>query len=628
MVNRFMLRFYLFSGFSAMIASLLFLSGCGADFAQMAEKRLAYARDNQEDIQIVAIRSIIKTNYLKGVLLAADEINNRPNKLLGRHLKVNIEQEGRNFDAGQSTFRRIAANPKITAVIGHRRSSIAIPASVIYEQSNIIFFASFSTMKSLTGHNFEYVFRLAPDAEIMANQTAGVAQALGYKKIVILYQRDALDRELAFLFEDAAIQQKIKLIKRSSFSAQDTNYRPLISQFSNEDFDAVFIASSARPGGFMVQQLREMGVEQPILGSDSFGSSVFTDMVTKGGVDNIIAPSFYEENTKNAINQEFIRAYHRRYNQKPDYRAAQGYDALMLLALGIEKAGSTIPSLLSSTLHYMPAWIGTTGIHKFSPRGEMLGKRYFFRVWKNKQWKNLPAIHIPYLLERFQANIMAKEDSSQEDQNTPSYPEQFMQAKDEEQHKMRLLELSSQLLKFKRIGIIYENTKRGRELIGYDLLKKFSEKNKLTLLECKIPLSILNASEIRKEFFTCFGKLSLSMDVLFFPVYHGVDKSMLKKLSHSLSSFKIPTISLDHRNHNVNITLLLGKRLDINLMNMRDMQVYNGLLNNIKLNVFAKQLKNLPEISVNLYQLQSYGFSDNPILQLSPSNYFNSKRVY
>ncbi len=623
-----MLNFYSFPALFAILFSILFLSGCGADFTQMAEKRLAYARDNQGDIEVVAIRSIIKTNYLKGVLLAADEINNRPNKLLGRHLKINIEQEGRNFNEGQSTFRRIAANPRITAVIGHRRSSIAIPASVIYEQSNIIFFPSFSTMKNLTGHNFEYVFRLAPNSEIMAKQTAGVAQALGYKKIVILYQRDALNRELAFLFEDAAIQQNIKLIKRSSFSAQDTNYRPLISQFSNESFDAVFIASSARPGGFMVQQLREMGVEQPILGSDSFGSPVFTNMVTKGGLDNIIAPSFYESNTKNTINQEFVRAYRRQYNEKPDYRAAQGYDSLMLLALGIEKAGSTIPSLLSSTLHYMPAWIGTTGIHKFSPRGEMLGKKYFFRAWKNRQWKNLPAIHIPYLLERFQANIMAKESTAQQEkENELSYPEQFTQAKDEEQHKMRLLELSNKLLKFKRIGIIYENTKRGREIIDYDLLKKFSEKNKLTLLECKIPLSILNANEIREQFFTCFGKLSLSMDVLFFPVYHGVNKAMLKELSHSLSSFKIPTISLDQRNSNVNITLLLGKRLDINLTNMRDMQVYNGLLNNIKLNVFAKQLKNLPELSVNLYQLQNYGFSDDPILQLSPSNYFGSKRA-
>jgi branched-chain amino acid transport system substrate-binding protein len=605
------------------LLSILFLSGCGADFAQMADKRLAYARSNQGDIEIVAIKDIIKTNYIKGVLLAANEINNRPKKLLGRRLKINIEEEGMNFNAVKSTLRRIAANPKITAVLGHPRSSIAIPASVIYEQSNIVFFSSLSTKKSLTGHNFEYVFRMTPNAEIMAKQTASVAQTLGYKKMVILYGRDELNRELAFLFEAAAIQQKIKLVKRSSFSLENINYRSLISQFSNDNFDAVFIASSSRSSAFMVKQLREMGVKQPILGSDTFNDPAFTDVATKVA-NNIITPSFYKFNKKNAINQSFIRAYRKEYKQEPDYRAAQGYDSLMLLALGIERAGSTIPSLLASTLHYMPTWIGTTGLHKFSLEGDILGKKYFFKAWENGQWQDLPALHIPYFLERFQTSTEKKDQTSQATMNRSSYVNNFSQAVDEEQHQMELLALSKKMLRFKRIGIIYENTQKGREIIGYNLLKRFSEESKTTLLECKIPLSILNKKEVKQQFFSCFGKLSLSMDVLFFPVYHAVDQSMLRELSHSLASFKIPTISLDQRNRNMNISLLLGKRSDINLNNMNDMQIYNGLLSNMELNVFAKKLKNLPEISSDLYKLQHYNFSDTPFLQLSPSHYFNT----
>jgi branched-chain amino acid transport system substrate-binding protein len=610
---------YSYTSILSILIFVIILSGCGANFEQMAEKRLAYAQNNQGDIEVVAIRSITKTNYLKGVLLAAETINNRPNKLLGRQLKINIEQESVTFNEGQSTFRRIAANPRITAVIGHRRSSVAVPASVIYEQSNIIFFASFSTIQNLTGHNFKYVFRMSPSAETMAEQLASVAETLGYKKMIILYGRDNLNRELAFLFEDAAIKRKIKPIKRASFSSDDTNYRSLISQFSNDNFDAIFIAASSQPSAFMVKQLREMGVQQPILGSDSFNSSTFTDTL-KGFTDNIIAPSFYNPNKKNIINQYFNRSYLKKYGQKPDYRAAQGYDSLMLLALGIERAGSTIPSLLASTLHYMPAWIGTTGPHKFSQDGDILGKKYFFKALENKQWRNLPAIHIPYLLERFYTGSIIK---GQEGEDAQNYVDSFTQAKDSEEHKIKLLELSKEVLKFKRIGIIYENTKNGREVVNYELLKKFSEQTKTTLLECKIPLSVLSKQERKQYFFSCFGKLSLSMDALFLPVYHGIDQTMLQKLSQSLAAFKIPTISLDPLNTN-NISLSLNKRSDINLTNMNDMQIYNGLLNNIELNVFAKQLKNLPEISANLYKLQNYNISETPILQLSPSHYFNA----
>jgi branched-chain amino acid transport system substrate-binding protein len=613
---------YLYNPILSILIFIILLSGCGVNFEKMAEKRLAYAQKNQGDIEVVAIRSIIKTNYLKGVLLAAETINNRPNKLLGRRLKINIEQESATFNEGESTFRRIAANPKITAVIGHRRSSIAVPASVIYEQSNIIFFASFSTIQSLTGHNFNYVFRMSPSAETMAEQLASVAETLGYKKIIILYGRDGLNRELAFLFEDAAIRRKIKPVKRASFSSDNTNYRSLISQFSNDAFDAVFIAASSLPSAFMVKQLREMGVQQPILGSDSFNSSTFTDTLKDFG-KNIIAPSFYNPNKKNIINQYFIKSYLKKYGQKPDYRAAQGYDSLMLLALGIERAGSTIPSLLASTFHYMPAWVGTTGSHKFSQDGDILGKKYFFKALENKQWRNLPAIHIPYLLERFYTESIIKDHPTEEGGDAQAYVDSFTQAKDNEEHKIKLLELSKEILKFKHIGIIYENTKNGREIVNYDLLKRFSKQTETTLLECKIPLSILTEQEREQQFFSCFGKLSLSMDALFLPVYHGVDQTMLQELSQSLAAFKIPTISLDPLNTN-HISLLLNKRSDINLTNMNDMQIYNGLLNNIELNVFAKQLKNLPEISADLYKLQNYNISETPILQLSPSHYFDA----
>ncbi len=620
-----MLTFFSFPSVLSITLSLIFLSGCSVDFTGMAEKRLAYAHKNQGDIEVVAINSVIKTNYIKGVLLAANEINQRTGKLLGRRLKVNIEQEGTTFNVGKSTFRRIAANPKITAVLGHRRSSIAVPVSVIYEQSDLVFLPSFSTIQSLTGHNFKYVFRMIPNGKIMAEQTASVAHTLGYKKIVILYARDNLNRELAFLFEDAAIRQNIKLIKRSSFSSKDTNYRSLISQFSSNSFDAVFIASSAGSSGLMVKQLREMGVKQPILGSDSFNNPIF---INTAGVaaENTIAPSFYYPNKHNAINQYFSRTYRNKYNQEPDFRAAQGYDSLMLLARGIERAGSTVPSLLASTLRYMPAWVGVTGLHKFSPEGDILGKKYFFNTWKNGKWHHLTAIHIPYFLERFKQSILTKEQPlDSKDTESESYTEKFTQALDEEQHKMELLALSKKVLGFKSIGVIYENTKKGRKLIGYDLLKKFSKKSKTSLLECEIPISILNKQEIEGSFFSCFGKLSLEMDVLFLPIYHGIDQVMLEGLSHSLASFKIPAISLDQNNNNSNISLLLGKRSDIDITSMDDMQIYNGLLNNIKLSDFAKQLKNLPEVVVNLYQLQNYNISENSIIQLSPSGYFYEK---
>jgi len=94
--------FSFFSIFSTTLAIVL-LSGCGADFEKMAEERLAYARTNQGSIEVVAIQSLLKTNYIKGVLLAANEINGRPQKLLGRKLPLMLENLP--FEVLQPTLR-------------------------------------------------------------------------------------------------------------------------------------------------------------------------------------------------------------------------------------------------------------------------------------------------------------------------------------------------------------------------------------------------------------------------------------------------------------------------------------------------------------------------------------------
>ncbi len=603
-----------------LLTSLL-LSGCSPAYTEMAEKRLDFARTNQGYIEVVAIYDLIGSDFVKGVLLGADVINRRPEKLLGRLLKVNLEKDGQTFADVKTTIRRIAANPKITAVLGHRRSSISIPASVIYERSQIVFMPSFSTTTTLTGHNFDYVFRMVPSTKIMAEQLASVAKTLGFRKIIVLHARDDVSRELAFLFENAALKQDIHIIKRSSFFEKESNYRPIISQFSSEKFDGILISSPTDPAAVMVRQLREMGITQPVLGNDLFNNASYQKTAGKAA-ENTIIPSIYQSNGDNLANQKFIQQYRTKYKKDPDDNAALGYDSIMLLAAAIERAKSTLPPLLASTLHYMPAWVGVTGIHDHDQYGELQGKKYIFKVWKNDQLQNLPAIHVPYLVNRFEKGLKNRKVSSL--QETTNFSKAFAERLHEDDYNIYLLDLAQEILNFKRIGIIYENTIEGRKEASYALLKALADRKELAIVDCEISFSVMDKIKVKQALTSCYGKLSLNVDALFIPPYHDIDNKLIQQLNSSLAFFKIPTISLDKRNTDPNISLLLGKRSDINLQAMSEMQVYNNLLNGLKVHEFAEYLKNLPEITVNLDNLQHFGLPDQPIIDISPDSFLYS----
>lgn len=596
------------------ILLLPLMTACSPDFVEMGEKRLETSRENLGSIEIVAMRSPNESDaYINGILLASKEINQRANKLLGRPLKVHVVQEGETFEDTKSSIRRVVANPKITAVLGHRRSSIAIPASVIYERSQVIFITPFATAKKLTGHGFKYVFRMVPNNDVMAEQLSSVAKTLGYQRMVTLYARDDLSREIAFLFEDAAIKQGIKLTKSASFFEKETNYRPIISQFNSEPFDAVFLAAPAKPAALMVRQLREMGINTPILGSDSLNKSAYTKDAGYAANDTIV-PSVYYPSDNNVIATQFIKKYKELYEIEADYNAAQGYDSTMLLAAAIEQAGSTLPPLLNTTLHYMPAWIGVTGIHAFDEHGEIKGKKYFFNVWQENKWQNLPAIHIPYLIKRFTKRLKLRTD----------YHEVFTRRMHDDEHKTHLIALSQKVLGFRNVGLIYEDTEAGRITAGYPLLASLERQKKIKINACQVPLSDLEEKEAERAITACYGKLSLNSEALFIPSYYQVDGVFLKSLNDSLRFFKIPAFSLDRRNVNQNISLLMTKRSDITTDGIHGMQVYSSLLRGMKVHEFSDRLKNLPEIIVNLDSLQDQGIADQPLLELSPDDYIHS----
>jgi branched-chain amino acid transport system substrate-binding protein len=596
------------------------LTGCSPDFADMATQRLALARQNKGDIEIVAIQDAEKTGFIKGVLLAEEEINQRPEKLLNRALKINLEPDGETFDEVKPTIRRIAANPKITAVIGHRKSSIATPASVIYERSQIVFMPPVAIAKGLTGRGFQYLFRMMPSNTVMAEQLASVSRSLGYKKIVMLYTRDDLSRELAFLFEEASVKQDLELIHRASFFEKEDDYRPVISQFSNKAFDAVFIASSDKPAANMVKQLREMGVKQPIIGRHSLHSATYTKLAGNAA-ENTIAPTVLPQMNKNRKANDFIQKYQARYDEAPDYEAAQGYDSVMLLANAIQQAGSTVPTLLSSTLHYMPAWLGVTGLHAFDTSGELRGKTYFFEAWQEGKWQTLPAIQIPYLVGRFEQNLREKHGKQRK---ITAFTEVLTQNMHDEEHNIYLLDLAQEILQFKHIGIIYENTTDGRNVSGYELLKSLAEKKDLDVIGCEIAFSALDQAATERAITACYGKLSLNADAMFIPPYQGIDPDLIQRLNRSLAFFKIPTISLNEHNTDPSISLVLKRRSDVNQQGMGGMQVYSSLLNGLKVHEFAEHMNSLPELSVNLINLQHYGLPDQAILDLSPDNYLSS----
>jgi len=229
---------------------------------------------------------------------------------------------------------------------------------------------------------------MLPDNIHMAEQISNLSEKLSFTKVAVLYARTERHRELGLLLKKTFAGKNLDLVFTRSFFGNTDDYRPLLSDLKKKEFDAVLVSASAKTAARLIKQMREMGINTPILGSSNLNSQSFKTSVGVAG-NGTIVPTPYNILSNSSINQGFIARYRAKYKQSPDADAALGYDSVMLFANKVERAKSTLPALLASTIHFSPQWMGITGTYRFSKKGNLEAKDYSLQVLNNENWQPL-----------------------------------------------------------------------------------------------------------------------------------------------------------------------------------------------------------------------------------------------
>ncbi len=367
-------------------ALLAGLAACDMTYQQSAQERVARAEQGRGDVVIGVVweQQGYPRHFVEGAQLAVDEINVAGGILGGRKIRLHVAQQEKNAP------KQIAANLDLVAVVGHANSDSAIAGAVTYAYHNILFLAPHATNIKLTQHGFENVFRTTPNNAVLAQALAEFCHAVAeYKKIVILHSRDSHSEELGAMFYEAATRQKIQIVQFSSYFSQTRDLRRLIARFKNKSFDAIFIADGYQSGGQLMRQIREMGITAPFIGSDQMDSFGLWQSA-KEAAEGTVVPSVFDP--RGELARQFIEKFTFAYPElEVDSAAAQGYDAIKLLAYVMHESSATIPIVVGNTLRYMPRWLGVTGEHLFDENGEIISKAVVFKALRNGRFEYLAA---------------------------------------------------------------------------------------------------------------------------------------------------------------------------------------------------------------------------------------------
>jgi len=354
---------------------------------RLREERAENAVRPEGDILVGLVFGSWEPLAMKGSDLAVEELNRKG--VIGRQIKTIVYDDRGSVREGLKVARKLARNADVIAVIGHWNSHVAIATSIVYQGSGMVFIAHRATNPALTRHGFNYVFRNTPSDDELGEEMARLASMRGYRKMVLLLERGVYGEGLGRLFHEAAQSRGIEIVAARSYAPDLLDYRLLISEFENKNFDAIFVSGVLPGAARIIKQSRSMGVSAPFLGGDGLDDPSLWSIAGKAAEETVVPAVFSIDHPASAT-RDFVKRFKARYcDTEPDVSAAQAYDAMKVLARAIEKGESAIPLVISSNLQFTRNWDSVTSPYSFTQNGDVIGRKIFFKVLRNGKFVRL-----------------------------------------------------------------------------------------------------------------------------------------------------------------------------------------------------------------------------------------------
>ena len=351
-------------------------------FDRMGERRFRALQLRPKEILVGVCWpfSVNRDGMADGLQLAKEEINSG-GLADGIPLRLILRDDAFDWDKIKKIAIEFSENPAMSAVVGYYDDSAAIKASTIYEPSRLLHLIVGANATAMTAHGFDYVVRTTVSSDRIARSLATMLVDRGYRKFALVWEEDAYGENLAYQFNVSLNTLNVNLVYEWSYSRDRADFRLPVNELKGVDTDLIFFAGLEPWAGDFIREARRVGVKTDIVGA--FSDTPEMRQRAGRGLEGAMYFDMYNPASARPENQAFVHKFQARFGRNPDTWAAQGYDALHLLAKAVRTTGSGNPLDLSYAIRFMVPWEGANGRYAFNGQGELDDKPIFLNVYRN-----------------------------------------------------------------------------------------------------------------------------------------------------------------------------------------------------------------------------------------------------
>jgi branched-chain amino acid transport system substrate-binding protein len=288
----------------------------------------------------------------RGLSLAIDQINAKGGLLGGRKVELVQRDDESTPPKGLIAARELIFKEGVVALFGGIDTPVSLAIVPLVNKEKRIFMGVWAAGTGITrnGANPNYVFRVSAVDDLVDVKLLKYAHdKLGAKRagLMLINNPWGQSNEKGLVAASKA-DPSVGIAGIEKFENNDVDMVPQLARLKDAGADVIILVVNAPPGAQVMKSRERMGWTAPVVSHWGISGGRFPELAgsTAGEAYFIQTYSFFDP--QKAVGQQVLKALEQKYSQikgPEDVVApvgtANAYDAMRLLALAIEQAGST-----------------------------------------------------------------------------------------------------------------------------------------------------------------------------------------------------------------------------------------------------------------------------------------------
>ena len=279
---------------------------------------------------------------VNSIKLWVDEVNARGG-LLGHRVVVRLLDDKSDTQTAIKLYEKLITEDKVDLLLAPYSSGITEAVANVNERYKMPFVAYGAASTPIWEKGRRYIFNIVAVAEDYQKGAVHLAKQIGVHKIAIIGQDSLFPRQAGKGAKDWAKKLGIDVVLEENYPPKQTDFTALLQKIKAAGAEAVISNSYFADAAAQLRQMRELNVNFTLY-SSTVGPGLPNFPEQLGNTAEYVLGFSQWEPLPQVFKlpgmKEYIEAYEKRFNEKPNYHAGGAYGALLVTEAAVKKAGS------------------------------------------------------------------------------------------------------------------------------------------------------------------------------------------------------------------------------------------------------------------------------------------------